>query len=99
MTSSTTQTAPIVRGREIPDAEHPDTRPCPAWCWISANNPDGYSHEIIHDDIETAVHTSEEPIDTRASLYPADQDTAARTTRFATLESSLEQRGADNPQV
>lgn len=90
---------PVVRSREIPEDDHPDKRPCPSWCWVVVNNPDGYAHEIHEHRITTATHALEEAIDTRASLYPADTDHETRKITTATVESDLRQDGADQPVV
>lgn len=95
--TSTITTAIQLRNKELPEDEsHPDTRPCPPWCWLTADNPEGYSHEISPDRITAARHDMGEPINVRASLYGAEQE-GGRVVTTATLEVALEQDGADEP--
>ena len=84
-----------VRPVRIDDDDHPDIRR-PSWCWVVASNPDGYQHDIDEEHIETAVHTTEEPVNTRASLYRADRESDGRVCT-ATFESICSKAEAGGP--
>lgn len=89
---------PILRPTEFPDSEHPDQRPCPSWCWIAADNPDKYDHEVDADHIQVATHTMD-AIDTRATLYNGDHSYTQNMITTAKIESRLEQAGAGTTTV
>lgn len=77
------------------DHAHPDTRPCPAWCWVG--NADGYEHEINRWAPLTATHALGGFIHIGARHYIADKD--GDRIRLATIEPWIEQEGAADPVI
>jgi hypothetical protein len=79
-----------------PTAEHPDQRPCPAWC----DKGNGHMAEACH----TLQHYVEEDengqdlptTNVRATLYPADEPSVVNLSR---VETRLEQLGYGLPRV
>ena len=48
---------------------HPDSEHCPSWCWLTADNPQGYDHEIDpHHPHDRASHTGIDTLDRREPL-------------------------------
>ena len=91
---------PKRRGVKIKHQRHPDTRPCPSWCYVGIENDrDTYDHEILEDQISEAVHSFDKRLTTRASLYPASTDHATRVVEVATFVTHLRQVGAGEPIV
>ncbi|MCW2738857.1 hypothetical protein [Nocardioides sp.] len=96
--TTTIQTAIPLRSKELSGGEHLDTRPCPPWCWVAADNPDGFPHETDPARITVARHTLGDNIAVCASLYGADWE-SGEVVRTATFEVALEQDGAEEPQI
>ena len=51
---------------------HPDDQYCPSWCRLTADNPEGYHHEIDPHHPMTAHHTLAVNPSIVASLYPGE---------------------------
>src|SRR5688572_26628730 len=43
------------------DSEHPDTEPCPPWCWIAEATKD-YYHEVDQRHPIAATHTTDDNV-------------------------------------
>ena len=77
---------------------HPDTQPCPSWCWIAKWGKDGHEIEWRHP-LE-ATHTMEGTPQIAASLYPAEPGSQAYpTVVMATIEPRLQQVGQQPPTI
>lgn len=85
------------------DSDHPDTRPCPSWCWIASPTAveAGYSHEIDQRHPMAAMHTLSSVPSVALSLYEADRPKGggSRWTVLSTLEPRLQQEGQGEPEV
>lgn len=91
---------PKRRARKIKGQIHPDTRPCPSWCYVGIEDDrEKYDHEIVDNRPDTAKHLLDKILTTRASLYPADTDSTTQVVRTAEFVSHLEQLGSERPQV
>lgn len=81
--------------------DHPDSGPCPAWCWIATAGHDGWGHEINQRHPMAATHTSDDNVpEVALSLYEADPGRGEDPwVRLSTLEPRLEQVGQGDPEV
>ncbi len=79
--------------------DHPDQRPCPAWCWIA--HEEEYEHEVDCRRPLEALHTLEPHPSVVATLYPGDSSRGpgSRWIHTATLEPRLQQLGQGQPVV
>ena len=65
---------------------HPDTRPCPSWCWIGQEGDD-FVHEVNWEHPLSAMHTMGATPSVVASLYPGSFGSGSpRCIHSATLE-------------
>ncbi|MGC4112334.1 MAG: hypothetical protein QM747_18330 [Nocardioides sp.] len=85
--------------------DHPDTRPCPPWCWIVTDNPDGsYTHDISGT-VEPrrmfeVEHTTHRRYPVVASLYTGHVARGgADLADTATIELNLRQVGQREPRI
>src|SRR4051794_20704574 len=75
--------------------EHPDTRPCPPWCWVTRS--DGvHRHEIVAAHPMRALHHVAEIVRIVASLYPGEPllGVGKSQMRTATVDADLTQLGS-----
>ncbi len=78
---------------------HPDSRPCPDWCW---NKTSGYLHDVEQEHPLDAVHRMDGVPGVALSLYEAEPGRGASSDRWtvlSTLEPWLEQVGQSDPQI
>jgi hypothetical protein len=79
---------------------HPDSEHCPSWCWLTADNPEGYDHEIDPHHPMTAHHTLASTPSIVASLYPGEHMRSEYdAVHTATLETHLDQDGGQDPVI
>ncbi|MEP6814122.1 MAG: hypothetical protein ABI873_01080 [Marmoricola sp.] len=78
---------------------HPDTRPCPSWCW-QASSPESETHEVTADHVAAASHALEPAPSILASLYESDLERQEpHGVAAAQIETHLVQLGGDEPQI
>lgn len=79
---------PRFYSRSAEKGTHPDTRPCPSWCWVGQD--DKYDHEVNPSHPLVATHTPAFHSSVVATLY-AGEVVDDDVMQMATIEPQLEQ--------
>lgn len=88
-----------LRPSYYPDrSSHPDTRPCPSWCWVGQSDGE-YDHEIDVHHPMTAEHSMSGAPRIVASQYAGEAVRREGWTQTATIELHLRQRGQGEPLI